>query len=332
MKNVLKILLASLLFLFTLTLHSPFALAAEVMTSNLTLGSQGAQVLTLQQLLNSDPRTQIAAVGAGSPGSETTYFGLKTKQAVIKFQELYAAEILQPAGLSAGTGFVGAATRAKLNQLAAVNTTTEETPPPLSDTLSTQADDLGVSATSVQNLINNKEAFIGTLTDLGKQQGFDSETLGKIAGAVRATNDPDPVGEFYKQFEQDINTAQQKKLTASLPSPNSSVLAPFKSLVAFFKPQQAQALGYPFNAGGIVTFRWYCTCTLNWLLTVIGAKGGIFVYDVLKGTIPFKYYNGPVSHFIKGNYVPGGSPCITYIYPTCITFPSWGSFTLVGSI
>jgi peptidoglycan hydrolase-like protein with peptidoglycan-binding domain len=47
----------------------------------------------------------------------TGIFGNLTQQAVIKFQEKYASEILTPSNLVKGTGYVGLKTRFKINQL-----------------------------------------------------------------------------------------------------------------------------------------------------------------------------------------------------------------------
>jgi peptidoglycan hydrolase-like protein with peptidoglycan-binding domain len=74
-------------------------------TQNMKLGSSGAQVLELQKALNAKGFT-IASTGVGSVGMETTYFGAKTKAAVIKYQA--ANNIIN-------TGNVYALTRAALN-------------------------------------------------------------------------------------------------------------------------------------------------------------------------------------------------------------------------
>jgi len=81
----------------------------------LSLGSVGADVQTLQLILNRDAATRIAASGPGAPGQETTRFGALTLRALQKFQEKHG---IASAG-KAGYGTVGPATRAKLNELAA---------------------------------------------------------------------------------------------------------------------------------------------------------------------------------------------------------------------
>ncbi|MCX8513844.1 MAG: hypothetical protein ORN26_02365, partial [Candidatus Pacebacteria bacterium] len=87
-----------------------------VFNNNLKAGTRSDDVYNLQKILNSNPRTQIAQTGPGSPGNETGFFGPGTLQAVVKYQELNADTILVPAGLAKGSGFVGSLTRAALNK------------------------------------------------------------------------------------------------------------------------------------------------------------------------------------------------------------------------
>lgn len=97
-------------------------------TANLSLGSSGAQVIALQRILNRDSDTRIANAGPGSPGNETEYFGALTKAAVVRLQEKYLREVLMPAGLTHGNGYVGSYTRAKLNALSAPTSTVGANP------------------------------------------------------------------------------------------------------------------------------------------------------------------------------------------------------------
>ena len=78
--------------------------------SDLKLGSRGPEVRALQKCLAKDPQIY-------PEGRITGYFGPKTKAAVIRFQEKYAEDILEPWGFTRGTGLVGKTTRAKLNEV-----------------------------------------------------------------------------------------------------------------------------------------------------------------------------------------------------------------------
>lgn len=85
--------------------------------TSMELGDKSQDVKRLQELLNRDPQTRVSKAGPGSPGNETDFFGALTQKAVIRFQEKYQQEVLDPWGFSSGTGIVGATTRKKLNEL-----------------------------------------------------------------------------------------------------------------------------------------------------------------------------------------------------------------------
>jgi ABC-type transport system substrate-binding protein len=77
--------------------------------NDLKVGSQGKEVEELQKCLAKDPEIY--------QGEITGYFGQKTKEAVIKFQEKYKKDILEPFGLEKGNGIVKEKTREKLNEV-----------------------------------------------------------------------------------------------------------------------------------------------------------------------------------------------------------------------
>ncbi len=112
---------------------SATAACAFTFTRNLSVGDTGTDVMELQKFLNANGFT-VAQSGPGSPGNETTYYGSLTADAVKRFQEAYASDILAPLGLTAGTGYFGASTRAKVNELCAEK---EEAPATMPETPST---------------------------------------------------------------------------------------------------------------------------------------------------------------------------------------------------
>lgn len=72
------------------------------------------EVKMLQAFLNQNGFS-LATSGFGAPGKETEYFGPRTFAALVKFQERYRSEILDPLGLTYGTGFFGPQTRLFVN-------------------------------------------------------------------------------------------------------------------------------------------------------------------------------------------------------------------------
>ena len=91
-------------------------------TRDLTIGSTGDDVRALQQLLN-DLGFLIADTGPGSPGQESTYFGERTRQALIRYQ--------QANNISPASGYFGPLTRSSL-PVSAVRSfveTVDPTPP-----------------------------------------------------------------------------------------------------------------------------------------------------------------------------------------------------------
>ena len=122
---------------------SVHSFSSFIYTRNLKLGSRGEDVRQLQKFLN-ELKFTIAISGSGSPGNETDYFGNLTKQALIRFQEAYAADILAPVGLIRGSGYFGPSTRTKIQLLSATGLLIGSSgqvllPPPSPQSVTTQS-------------------------------------------------------------------------------------------------------------------------------------------------------------------------------------------------
>jgi|GEM_PF-1281913 len=88
----------------------------ELFNTNLRFRASGNDVKRLQQFLNAQGFV-VSKTGVGSVGNESTYFGIGTRAALVKFQEKYTAEILTPNGLAKGSGLFFTSTRAQVNKI-----------------------------------------------------------------------------------------------------------------------------------------------------------------------------------------------------------------------
>jgi peptidoglycan hydrolase-like protein with peptidoglycan-binding domain len=179
---------------------TPAATMSCNFTRNLTVGATGQDVMDLQKLLNLKG-IQVAMAGAGSPGMESSYFGPATKAAVAKMQEAYAAEILTPLGLSTGTGYFGASTRAKANALCAEAPTT-----PTDPTVPGDDDDDTTTGDDDDTDLSGGEATLSTFKRLNSPSNVDigeGQEEVKVAGFEFDVEDADiAIKRVYVNFDQ----------------------------------------------------------------------------------------------------------------------------------
>ena len=125
MRNIKYLLLISLSSVFVLFGSVPTVFADESwchdFNLNLKIGDQGSEVVALQTVLEKE--------GFSVP-YKTGYFGKNTAAAAVDLQEKYKESILTPSGLKQGTGYVGRATRAKLNNIYSCQLASTPTPTP----------------------------------------------------------------------------------------------------------------------------------------------------------------------------------------------------------
>lgn len=141
-------------------------LPAFQFTKDLVFGNKGIDVQKLQECLAKDPEVY-------PEGEVTGEFASKTQEAVIRFQEKYASEILAPSRLTKGNGKVLAGTRAKLNELCY--------PSPIEETV------LSFSLTTINNpdLIKTAEALKVQWEKIGAKVEIKIMNAEEINKAIR---------------------------------------------------------------------------------------------------------------------------------------------------
>ena len=327
-------------FLFFLTAllvfsYGTLASAQTGFTANLSLGSRGAQVVALQERLNQDPDTRVASAGPGSPGNETDYFGSLTKTAVARFQSKYADEVLAPAGLTQGNGFVGFYTRIKLSSLASSATNTGDAI--LGAAPSSPA---SVSATDSQNPnLKNIDRLLLAIDKVGIKQGLSTTDLAAIKKQVMkdAATTTNLRAEFLKQVGYHSHQAVQDgswtgKILATITQVLNSVFMPGRALASdWSEGSNGSDPSVPFGGALLETF--YCSQSKTWLITLEPLPPS---YAALLTYVPFSQaflsYNIPVTNWLLGEYAPGAGVCVAGACPYCVTIPSEGMISpKVGS-
>ncbi|MCX6738014.1 MAG: ABC transporter substrate-binding protein [Candidatus Parcubacteria bacterium] len=181
---------------------------AETMNfvSTLSLGSTGKAVEYLQQCL--------AKFSDIYPNGEVTgSFGSKTKEAVIRFQEKYADEILKSSGQATANGVVGPSTRKKLNE---VCITSPGQNIPLKITITTPTDPM---LQKTAELLKEQWAKIGIETEINalsitdikqttiKEREYEALLFGQVLGIVP---DPFPFWHSSQRIYPGLNLADYK--------------------------------------------------------------------------------------------------------------------------
>lgn len=317
---------------------------AESFKRSLSLGMRGEDVRELQKMLNRDTETRVAEIGQGSPHNETDYFGPATKRALVKFQEKYESEILAPAKLAHGNGYVGFYTRVKLNALSALvaNTGRDGSPvAPLPTASSTATSAPAIATTASQNPnLKNIDLYINKIKQDGLKQGLSSNTLSLIENKIRTG--AATTTDFRKQFFDNQKAAYNKKVSENTPkSPADELLGEAISFIeGIFSPKKANAalVGVPFGGYIVYVNPFICDCPPGITQVFVASANpnplqSNLLLNYVDGSEAFLWHNIPEPGIATlGTYVPLVPSCWTWVVEACIPIPAEGQITpMVGS-
>jgi len=297
-------------------------------------GDSGQAVKNLQAAINAVPEITVSASGPGSVGSETTYFGPKTEQAVIELQSRYKDSILTPLGLRSPTGVVGSRTKRKLTAVISNFGTSQNPTEPdqISSKINTDGRYNGNeqsrsgnqrpdSSSSLSELRRNFTIDKWSFTQEEKRQIYNMmppevqkkhlsnflEDTNINSDGADSTESVNPLQERYRELQSDNETSLKEKLKGYLAL--QQLKAPLgllrKNLNSVFTPEKAHAQGV-FIFGGRIASVEPCPTPPNALqVTVAGPRPGRFAFIPVASQIRPAYNVAPRPGMnTLGSYVP----------------------------
>ncbi len=311
-------------------------LAQNAPTNSLRSGDSKAEVILLQQILNSSSDTIVSASGPGSPGMESSYFGPKTLDAVKRFQAKYSADVLVPAGLTVPTGFVGPLTLKKLRQLSVV--APQAQPSSGNASIPTSTAETASAAAPDSAFFDPKygmELYASYIKAEQEKLGLSLEAIEASQAQIRAsaTTSQEAKNRFFKE-QQEIYKKKQA-VEAAKPLAIRALGVVLEGLTGLFGPETAHAgIGLPF--GGYVLWVTPCTCAPVAQIFVFLPRPtptSNFTLNYIYGSEAFRWYNLPEPTIATvGLYAPAVQSCfmlVPAIPPFCVPFPALGTITPV---
>ncbi len=339
----MRIVFISILIVFV-AISNGTLVNAQSFNRTLKVGSRGEDVRELQKMLNSDYSTRILGNGPGSIGKETLYFGALTQDAVIRFQEKYAGQILTPNGLSAGTGIVGRSTRATL--IAMSDSPPIVSPPPISIGPSEPTVPPASSPTPAPSYITptpqspgptpqptnpnlkNIDRLFATIDRVQGKQGLSASAISNIKKQIvkELATTTDLRATFLKQVQN-----KSRQSVNNDPGTGGLLAMIRRSFEFLFVTEHAYAQGSDLPFGGELLFSFYCEDSANWWLTIVPFPpdyvAELSYYEFSQAHLSF---NIPLTTWLLGKYEPGGI-CV-FGCPYCVEIETEGTITpTVGS-
>lgn len=198
---------------FVLLLFVPATTHARNFLRTLKIGDSGKDVLFVQQILNLSPLTQVTQVGLGSPGNETVIFGNATRNAIIKFQILYASDILTPAGLTHATGVAGSFTLKKINELATLSNNAKTSTSSIGNILNTNQKTQVAQKPVIDSITPTIVGNGDTVIIYGKNFDTTNTVMVSIESDNRFTNIPSDGTTISFQFNSSLASALAKGMS-----------------------------------------------------------------------------------------------------------------------